>query len=269
HLVRFERDTRRIVADTCALILRQVGRYVIDVAADFRRRPLIECREAQDRRLAEVQLIDVLRRNLDFHGQRICIRNDQHDRLARRDDTADRVNGELMNDAVLRRPDIDALQLVLGGDLPLGQLGNLGPDIGEILADLGSQILVNLNDLKLELGNLAFGLGSNARQLASLPLKPSGVALERIQPGERNEILLVETAYAFKLLVNEIDLALLRGGLSEVALNFVPQLRDSLPKLCFLTVARLLPQIEQAALRGGSASSIRVLIAGALQQIGR
>lgn len=67
-------------------------------------------------RLADADLIDVCRRKLDLNDQRIAIRDDLHDRFRRRC-----VNGELLDDAGLRCADIDALQLVLGGDQPLGK----------------------------------------------------------------------------------------------------------------------------------------------------
>ena len=49
--------------------------------------------------------------------QGVALRHDQHDRLARRDYAAHRMDGELMHNAIDRGADIDALKLVLGRDL--------------------------------------------------------------------------------------------------------------------------------------------------------
>ena len=45
------------------------------------------------------------------------------------------------------------LQQVLGRDPLLDQLGFLAADFGEILADIGAQVLVDLDDLELGLGD--------------------------------------------------------------------------------------------------------------------
>ena len=84
-----------------------------------------------------------------------------------------------MHDAVLRRADVDALQLILGRDLALGQLGDLGLDLAQLLGDLAAQLLVDLDDLQLDLGDLALRLGGRGDELAALALEPRRLALER------------------------------------------------------------------------------------------
>src|SRR5262245_64764477 len=54
-------DAYRVVALPGLLLARDVGRDVSDRAVDLRRGALVEGREAQSGRLAEMQLIDVLR----------------------------------------------------------------------------------------------------------------------------------------------------------------------------------------------------------------
>ena len=64
-----------------------------------------------------------------------------------------------MNRSIPWGPDINPLELILSCDLSLDQLRNLASKLGELLADLGPKILVDLQDLELSLGNLTLGLG--------------------------------------------------------------------------------------------------------------
>ena len=50
------------------------------------------------------------------------------------------------------------LQLIHRGDLAFDQFGDLGADVGKLLGDVAAQVLVDLDDLQLGLGNLALGL---------------------------------------------------------------------------------------------------------------
>ena len=97
--------------------------------------------KAEKRRTAlwpSLQLVDILRGDPCLDHQAVGIGHDQHDRLAGRDHTADRVHGGLVHHAVLRRADVDALELVLGRDLALDQLADLGLDLAQLLADLAA-----------------------------------------------------------------------------------------------------------------------------------
>ena len=106
------------------------------------------------------------------------------------DDAADRMHGRLMHDAVLRRADVDALQLILGRDLALDELGDLGLDLAQLRGDLAAQILLDLHDLEFGLADLALGLGDRRDELAALAAKPGLLALQRVDAGDRNEVLL-------------------------------------------------------------------------------
>lgn len=66
-----------------------------------------------------MQRINVVWRNLGFDSQHIGIRYDQHNSLARADNTSYCVKGELMDNTVLRRDQIEVLELILGCDLAL------------------------------------------------------------------------------------------------------------------------------------------------------
>src|SRR5262249_23806469 len=152
--------------------------------------------------------------------------DDQHDRLAGGDHAADGVNLEMKHPAVLGSANVDALQLVFGCYLALDQLGDLGADLGEVLADLGAQVLVDLDDLQLRLGDLALGLRRGADQLAAFALQARRVAFEPSQPGEWDEVLAPQVAYAGKLLLDQVDLLILGGSLPRQAPDLFLKLAD-------------------------------------------
>ena len=92
------------------------------------------------------------------------------------------MHGQLVDDAVLRRANVDALELVLGGDLAFLELGGLGAHLAQLLGHIRLDLLVDLEDLQLGLADLALGLGDARLQRSALALEPRGVAFER---GER------------------------------------------------------------------------------------
>ena len=99
----------------------------------------------------------------------------------------------------LRRANVDALQLILGRDLPLREFGEFGPDIGDLLGVLAAHVLIDLNHLQLDFGNLALGLGDGRNQLPALAFEPGRLALQRIDPGLGHQLLVVECPDAHKL----------------------------------------------------------------------
>ncbi len=69
-------------------------------------------------RLSRRNLIDVRRHELDFGDKGIAIGHDMHDRLARCDDSARRMDYKLVDDASLRRANVDTLEFILGRHQP-------------------------------------------------------------------------------------------------------------------------------------------------------
>ncbi len=65
-----------------------------------------------------------------FQHEPVAVGHDEHDRVAGRDHAPDRMDGELVDHAALRRDEIDPLQLILR-------------------RDLAPQILIYLDDLQL------------------------------------------------------------------------------------------------------------------------
>ena len=143
----------------------------------------LKAEKRSDRRLADMHLVDVLRRDPGLDDEAVGLGHDQHERLARRDDAADRVHGELVDEAVLRRADVDALELVLGRDLALDQFGRSWPRISRSSSPTSrAQILVDLQDLQLGLGDACPSPAAIvAIELAALALEPRRLALQRGQ----------------------------------------------------------------------------------------
>ena len=183
-------DADRVIGDAGALVGRDVGRDARDRAVDFGRGALVEGREAQQRRLAELQLVDVLRIDLGLDGQVVGFRHDQHDRLAGGDHAADGVDGRLEHGAVLRRADIDALELVLGGDLALDEFADLARRRRAIPCatslDSSWSICMICNSSSEILPR---GLGDRGDQLPALAVEPRRFALELRQPVQLDEVL--------------------------------------------------------------------------------
>ena len=170
--------------------------------------------EAQHHRLIELDLIDVLRIDLDLDQKIVALRHDQHDRIAGGDDAADRIRGRLEHGAVLRRADIGALELILGGDLALDIFADLAVGLAQLLGDVARQILIDLDDLQLDLGDLALGLGGLSDELAALAFDLGLVALQRGEPVELDQILLPQLAHALQFLLDQAELLVLRAELS-------------------------------------------------------
>ena len=147
-----------------------------------------------------------------------------------------------------RRADIDALQLVFGGDPTLGVLGDLALHLAELLHRFGPHLFIDLNHLERCFGNAAFRLGDGGNQLPPLAFDAGPVALERVETRELHEVLLVEFAHALELLGDQGGLAGFRGLLGTQSRDLVLRLRDPLFELILLRVARGATSLEQGAL---------------------
>src|SRR5439155_21442797 len=96
-----------------------------------------------------------------YHGhdrEIVGPRHHHHDGVAGGDDAAHGVHRRLQHDAVLRRADVDAAELILGGDLALDELADLVVGLAQILGYLADHVLVDLDDLQFGFGDLALGL---------------------------------------------------------------------------------------------------------------
>ncbi|MNY01099.1 hypothetical protein D3C86_1336130 [compost metagenome] len=88
--------------------------------------------------MPHLQLINILRNDLHLQRQLVTVRDDEHDRIGRGHHAAHGMHGHFMHHAGLRRDDIDALQLIFGGDLALDEFPHLGLYLAQFPTDLGS-----------------------------------------------------------------------------------------------------------------------------------
>src|SRR5215510_4843287 len=88
-----------------------------------------------------------------------------------------------MYNSILRRTDIDALQLIFGGHFALHELADLRIDFAQLLADLAAEIKIDLNDLQFDLRDLAAGLGRACHRLRPFAFKASCFALQQGELG--------------------------------------------------------------------------------------
>ncbi len=204
---------------------------------------------------------------LRFDRKLVGVGHDQHDRVAGGDDAADSVHRGLKHHAVLRRADVDALELVLGGDLALDEFADLAVDLARLLGDLAAQIAVDLDDLQLGFGDLAGGLRGLRDQLPGFAIEPRRLALKFGQLGERHKLVLPEISTpAASRLISWICFSL------ESFCAWKPRI-SSLScsmrwrKLRLLPDARAAAQLEQLALAIHDAGDIGIV--GLRQQLGR
>src|SRR6266403_556491 len=145
--LRRHRNADRVIALSGALVGRDVGRNAGDDAVQFRRGALVECRQPQQRLLADLQFIDILRIYLGLDREVVGLRHDHHDGVAGSDHPAHGMDRRLQHDAVLRGPDVDPPQLIFSRYLALDVLTDLVVGLAQILGDLADHILVDLNEL--------------------------------------------------------------------------------------------------------------------------
>src|SRR5215211_3797199 len=125
-----------------------------------------------------MDLVDILRLQSCLNNQGISIGHDQHYRLARGDDPADSMHIEMVHRSVLWRAQIDAFELILSGDFSLDIFGRLCSNFNEILSDLRTHVLINLQNLELRFGYLARRLSNGCDQALPLALDSGAIAFK-------------------------------------------------------------------------------------------
>ena len=241
-------DTHHIKGNARARVLRGIGRDARHDAGDLRRGALVERGEADHGRLSIHQLIDVLRHDPRLDAQFVRLRHDQHQGLGGASDAADSVDGELVHDAVLGSPNIDAAQLVLGRDPALHELGGLALDFAQLLRYFAAQFLVDLENLEFDFGRPALRLGGAGDELVAFAIEPHRLALQRGHPRDRHQVLGPQAPDAFEFAVDELGFAFLRRRLAGKALDLLAQLQNAFAQLRLLAQSRGLAEIEQLLL---------------------
>src|SRR6185437_14202968 len=173
---------------------------------------------------------------------------------------------KLMDAPALRGPDIDPAELVHRRRPAFSRLGKLALCFDQILADLGAEILIDLDNLQLDLRHLAPRLGNRAGQLTTLTLETGRITFQGGQSAHRHEIFLKQRADTFEFLVDEINFLLLGVELPQIALDFLLKLRAAFPELCFLSTSGLSAQLKKTLLRNDGTSGFRAGFAGSVEQ---
>src|SRR6266702_2959056 len=249
-LFRRHRDPDGVVALAGALVGGDVGRDAADEAAELGRGTLVEGGEAQQGLLADLELVDIDRVDLGFDLEIVGLRHDQHEGVTGGDDAADGMHSRLQHHAVLRRADVDAAKLILGGDLALDQFADLVVGLAQILGDLADHILVDLDDLELGLGNLALILRPRGDVLRALAVEACAVAFERGQARDLDQVLVIEIAHADKLLLHQRDLLVLGFFLRRETFDLLVELLNALAELRLLPRAAIDADVEQLGFGG-------------------
>src|SRR5262245_45054994 len=194
-----------------------------------------------------MQLVDILRPDLCLDRKQIGFRHDQHDRISGRHHPADRVHRELMHHPVLGCADFDALELVFGRDLALDELADLGVNLAQFARHLAAEILINLDDLQLDLADLATRLGYSRDRLCTLALEARCLSFKRDQSIDLYQVLVPKRPYAFELTLNQLDFLGLCLLQCSVSTNLLVKLCDPLPELRLLAKPGTASQLEQFA----------------------
>ena len=118
----------------------------------------------------------------------------------------------------------------------------------QLLAHLAAKILIDLQDLKLDLGDFALGLGDRGDQRSTFSPQPCRLPLQRRNAGDRDQVLAPQFAHAFELLIDKLDLAYLGDNLLVQAAYLFLSLQDALIQLRLLTPTRRAAQLEEPSL---------------------
>src|SRR6185369_9567512 len=191
-------------------------------------------------------------------------RHHHHDGVAGGDDAAHGVYRRLQHDAVLRRTDVDAAELILRGDLALDELADLVVCLAQILGDLADHVLVDLDDLQFGFRDLAPRLRTGGDVLRALARQPGEVALQHRQARDLDQALLVEQAHADQFLLDQRDFLFLGLFLRRQPRDFLVELRHPLAQLRFLPGAAEHAHLEQLGFARHDVADIGVV--GAISQ---
>ena len=166
----------------------------------------------------------------------------------------------------LRRAQLDALQLVLGGDAPLEQFADARLDLAQLLGRFGLHGLIDVDDLQLHLADLALRARDLRHQRAPFALQLGQVALRRQRAGDRHQLLLAHALEPLELLDHQLDFLVLGVALRGETLDLLPELADPLGELGDLALLGRQAELRTGASRPPRSSAASSLISA---KIGR
>jgi len=130
------------------------------------------------------------------------------------------MHGRLKDCAVLRRADVGALELIERGDLSFDEFTDASIDLAHFLRNLAGEVLVDLDDLQLQLGDLAFGLRGCCDQLSALGASPAAVA-GMVVDGIRARRFYILTSENRNEAIRRRGEEIVAGGPPELPVSFV------------------------------------------------
>ncbi|MNG12023.1 hypothetical protein D3C84_956030 [compost metagenome] len=152
-------DASQVVGHAGLLVGQAVRRDMDEPALDHRGGGVVEGAEANVGQFADGDAVDVGRCNLHFDDQLLAGGNDVQQWGALADHAADGVDLHAQHHARLGGADLDALGAILGGRQAFAQVEALGLHFGQLVDDLGNEVLLLLGDLQFRLADLQAGLG--------------------------------------------------------------------------------------------------------------
>ena len=112
---------------------------------------------------------------------------------------------QLVDDSRLRRPDLGTPQFVGRGIGAFLQFGRLCLGFPQVFEHVGTEILIELEDLQPGLGHLGARARDIGDQLTAFALQARLVTLQLLQTGERDQALCIEIGDAGQLLADIAD----------------------------------------------------------------
>src|SRR5215475_7905146 len=116
------------------------------------------------------------------------------------------MNAELVDHAALRSAYVDPLELILGRDLALDKFSDLAVDLAQFLGNLAAEVLIDLEDLKLDFGDLAPNLRRGGDRLCEFTLETSSFALQQGEAVYLDEIFFPEAPHPGQLTLDQFNL---------------------------------------------------------------
>ena len=199
-------------------------------------------------RLADVNLIDMDRRDLRHDDQRAVLRDQIQHRFGRADHRIERGDLQPQHDAGHRGADVQTGDLFGQNAAASGQFQRLVDHVAQLGVGIFAPGRLQLQDLQLDLGGAALGLGAAAVKFALVALKPCDLALQVDQAHRLGQPLVQQLLLVGNLGTDQGDLVGDGDGLGADALHLRGDLVHPLVQLADLGSDGFQPGGEQAAL---------------------
>src|SRR5262249_3052989 len=175
--------------------------------------------------------------------------------LSRRDNAADGMNGEFLNNASGRRTDNRTLREIFSSRFALDQFPFFRLGLVDIVQNLRAEGLAGLDALQASFVDLVAGLGNLRRKLTVEALKPGRLTLKRGQALHCHELLFEQLLDVRELLRGDGHLRTVRGKLRFKPKNLLFELLDAAAGKVLLATAVARPRSQDGFFRGRQAAA--------------